>query len=107
MDKIYNAKAIALPFTDDPIGELYENVYIIPVKDSDGVIKTHLIQGGKFYIREKYLSSNNCIDYKDIMVDPETLVDITDYDNPIKFSGIDLSNSSDITFCAGDYIINE
>lgn len=106
INNLYQAKAVALPFVDDPIGELYEDMYIVPIKDSTtGTVKNHLVQSGKFYIRESFFNNEDFFNPKhiDIMIDPETLVDVTDYEMPI-FVGCDLARDLDVTFINGEYL---
>ena len=104
-NKLYQAKATALPFREDPIGELYEDMYIDPIENSNGENKNHLVQSGKFYIREYFLLNNV---YNDIMIDPESLVDVTeDYGDAI-FVGCDLSKDLDITYLNnGEYYVRK
>ena len=99
MNKIFTAQPIALPEDlVDPTGLLYEDVYITKNSNNNGVIE-ELKESGKFYIRGRYISKDDiCIDSVDIMVDPNTAIDATVY------CGIDFANSSDITYCNGDYI---
>ena len=109
-NSIFTAKAEAIPGYN-PIGELYEDFYLIPVKDLNGESKTHLIQSGKFYIRElSYIQNENKISECDYFIDPETLIDITDYENPI-FMGCDLARELDETYysehCIGRKTTND
>ena len=96
MYKIYTGKCNIIGFENyDPVGEL------VVAYSLDELNIKH------YYIREWYFENFFTAKYNDFKVDKDSLIDITDYNNPVKFLGIDLSNSSDITFRAGDYIINE
>ena len=94
-DTIFRGQSILIP-NHQPIGELYEDMYIIPIKSTDGKVKNHLIQSGKFYIRE-YAYTNNELGSADYLIDPSSLEDITDFDNIIA-CGCDLAKNLDITY---------
>ena len=104
---VYTGDPIALPDTDAcrSYGEVFEDFYIVPVKMSDGTIKNHLVQSGKFYIRESYLDASG-VNYKDVRIDPATLSDVTDPLDPI-FIGCDLAREIDLTYYNGEYYNNE
>lgn len=88
MEKLFTAKCCLLGFEDyEPIGDLY----------CDYSLNTESIV--KYYIRERFIDNNGYYYYNDIPIDYNTLEELD--------MGIDLSLSTDITFCAGDYIINE
>lgn len=99
-DTIFRGQSILIP-NHQPIGELYEDMYIVPVKNSDGKIRNSLVQSGKFYIRE-YAYTNNEINSTDYLIDPESLEDITDLENVI-FCGYDLAKDLDISMVNGEY----
>ena len=99
-DTIFRGQSILIP-NHQPIGELYEDMYIVPVKNSDGKIRNSLVQSGKFYIRE-YAYTNNQINSTDYLIDPESLEDITDLENVI-FCGCDLAKDLDIAMVNGEY----
>lgn len=99
-NKVFTAKPIALPNNakNKPFGQIYEDFYVVPVSDSEGKLKTHLVQSGKFYIREPYLEEgSSSLKYKDIMIDPTTLEDVT---NPVEtvFLGCDLAREIDLAY---------
>ena len=94
-DTIFRGQSILVP-NYKPVGELYEDIYIVPVKNADGKIKNSLVQSGKFYIRE-YAYTNNEINSTDYLIDPNSLEDITYFDNAI-ICGCDLAKNLDITY---------
>ena len=102
-DRTYTAIPMALPIECKPYGELFEDFYIVPMAKEDGSIKNHLIQSGKFYIRDY---SNGVDNYQDILIDPDTLEDVTDPMNPI-LVGCDLARNIDITYYYGEYKFND
>ena len=100
-DTIFRGKSILIP-NHQPVGELYEDIYVIPFKNADGKVKNSLIQSGKFYIRE-YAYTNNILSSADYLIDPSSLEDITDFDNIIACS-CDLAKDLDITYLGyGEY----
>lgn len=100
-DTIFKGQSILIS-NYQPIGELYEDMYIVPVKSADGKVKNSLMHSGKFYIRE-YAYTNNELSSADYLIDPSSLEDITDFDNIIAF-GFDLAKDLDITYLGdGEY----
>ena len=100
-DTIFRGQSTLIP-NHQPVGELYEDMYIVPIKNADGKVKNHLIQSGKFYIREDTYT-NNELRSADYLIDPESLEDITDFDNSIA-CGCDLAKNLDITYLGnGEY----
>ena len=97
-DSIYSAKPTLPNYTQNVIGELYEDFYVIQTSTPSN---NHLVQTGKFYIRE-YFVNDNKMDYNDFLIDPQTLMDITDADNPIHV-GCDLAREIDLTYYNGEY----
>ena len=100
-DRTYTAIPLALPIKYEPYGELFEDFYVVPVVKEDGSVQNHLVQSGKFYIRDYSNGENN---YQDILIDPDTLEDVTDPINPIVV-GIDLARDIDLTYCNGEYFV--
>ena len=111
-DSIFETIPTLLPnYKNKVIGELYEDFYVVPIKDaSTNKIKNHLVQSGNFYIREYHLNfdsnKNNLFRYLDFRIDPKSLTDITDVDNPI-FIGCDLAQELDKAYYKGEYYTNE
>ena len=61
-----------------------------------------MVETNKFYIKGKYISKDNiCIDNVDIMVDPNTIIDI-----PTNCR-VDFAKENDITYYGRGYILNE
>jgi hypothetical protein len=102
-NSIFEAEPTALPnYNRKIMGELYEDFYIVPVNDGS-YIKNHIVQSGNFYIREYYLDDLGHIKQIDFKINPETLIDVTDFDNPI-FVGCDLARDLDLTYYNGEYL---
>ena len=105
-DSIFEASPTLLPKLSKVTGELCEDFYVIPVKCSDGSIIKHFVQSGKFYIREYYLDEQSAwLSYSDYRVDPQTLIDVTDFDSPV-FVGCDLAREIDLAYYGGQYYGN-
>ena len=106
-NSIFEATPISLPLYSEKItGDLYEDFYVVPVKYSDGTIVNHYIQSGNFYLREYYLDTESgWVDYNDFKINPETLVDVTNINEPI-FVGCDLAREIDLTYYGGRYYGN-
>lgn len=95
MKKLYTANCNTLGFENyKPVGQL-----MVDYSLDDLSIKN-------YYIREYYFENFFDVKYNDFKIDATTLVDITDYDNPVAI-GIDLTNGKDITYLYGEYYIND
>ena len=91
MEKLFSAKCCLLGFECyKPIGELYCDFNI----DEQKVLK--------YFIRE-YTFDGTKIYYNDIPIDYNTVEEIPEYE----LAGIDLSESCDLTYFDGSYIVNE
>ena len=91
MEKLFSAKCCLLGFEYyKPIGELYCDFNI----DEQKVLK--------YFIRE-YTFDGTKICYNDIPIDYNTIEEIPEYE----IAGIDLSESCDLTYFDGSYIVNE
>lgn len=97
--KIYKASLLSLPNYRNVIGELFESCYI---NNNCNENEDYLVRSGKFYIREYNLecidSDSYSLQYIDFRIDPTTLIDITDIDNPVPVMiGVDLASCNDCT----------
>ena len=110
-EKVFTADAAVINTSvlKRPCGELLEDFYVVPVRMGDGTVKNHLVQSGRFYIRDSHIETNEngCTErYTDILIDPTTLEDVTDPMNPI-FVGCDLAHELDVAYYNGEYYTNE
>lgn len=91
MEKLFSAKCCLLGFESyKPIGELYCDFNIDEQKVLKYFIREYTFDGTKMY-------------YNDIPIDYNTIEEIPEYE----LAGIDLSESCDLTYCDGSYIVNE